>query len=66
MKRNIAARAFCVAGGVALLLGVVSVPRLHADDDTSCSGQTRLCSRTVTVTCSGNTCTMVELFMYRG
>ena len=65
MKRNIGARVFCVAGGLALLLGAVAVPRLHADDDTSCYGQGPLCSRVVTTTCSGNTCTIVEKFSYR-
>lgn len=64
MKRTIAARLFCVAGGVALLLGV-AVPRLHADDESSCYGQGPLCSRVVTQTCSGNTCTIVERFYYR-
>lgn len=64
MKRTIAARAFCVVGVVALLLGA-SVPRLHADDDTSCSGRGPLCSRVVTVQCSSNTCTIIELFQYR-
>ena len=65
MKRTIAARLFCVAGGVALLLGVVAVPRLHADDESSCYGQGPLCSRVVTETCSGNTCTILERFYYR-
>lgn len=65
MKRNISARLFCVTGGVALLLGVVSVARLHADDETSCYGQGPLCSRVVTTTCSGNTCTILEQFYYR-
>jgi hypothetical protein len=65
MKRTIAARVFCVIGGVVLLLGAISVPRLHAEDDTSCSGRGPLCSRVVTVQCSGNTCTIIELFQYR-
>ena len=65
MKRTIAARVFCAVGGVALLLGATLVPRLHADDDTSCSGRGPLCSRVVTVTCSANTCTIIELFQYR-
>jgi hypothetical protein len=64
MKRNIGARVFCVAGGVALLLGVVLVPRLQADDESICYGQGPLCSRVVTTTCSGNTCTVLEQFYY--
>jgi len=65
MTRSIAARLFCLAGAFTLLLGVVAVPRLHADDESSCYGQGPLCSRVVQVTCSGNTCTTVETFYYR-
>ena len=65
MKRTLAARLFCVAGGITLLAGVVAVPRLNADDESSCYGQGPLCSRVVQVTCSGNTCTTVETFYYR-
>jgi hypothetical protein len=65
MKRKFGARLFCFVGGVALLLGTISVQRVHADEGTVCYGRGPVCAYWVESSCAGNTCTTVEHWQYR-